>query len=86
MAQIKTLGAIAPSEPDNHPFHSAPIYSEALSARRLTEEEHEMRSVFVSQLSARVTDRELGTFFEKNAGRVRDAKVITDRISRRSKG
>mgnify|MGYP001588071771 FL=1 len=45
-----------------------------------------MRSVFVSQLSARVTDRELALFFEQQAGKVREAKVIVDRISRRSKG
>lgn len=45
-----------------------------------------MRSVFVSQLSARVGDRELKQFFEAQAGPVRDAKVIMDRISRRSKG
>lgn len=45
-----------------------------------------MRSVFVSQLAARVTDRELGIFFEHHAGTVRDARVIVDRISRRSKG
>lgn len=45
-----------------------------------------MRSVFVSQLSARVGDRELSQFFEQQAGKVRDARVITDRISRRSKG
>lgn len=45
-----------------------------------------MRSVFVSQLAARVTDRELGIFFEHGAGKVRDARVIVDRISRRSKG
>lgn len=45
-----------------------------------------MRSVFVSQLSARVADRELTQFFEAHAGKVRDAKVIVDRISRRSKG
>ena len=53
---------------------------------RLSEEQREMRSVFVSQLSARVTDRELSNFFERQAGKVREAKVITDRISRRSKG
>ena len=52
----------------------------------MSEEDHEMRSVFVSQLSARVTDRELTQFMEVHAGKVRDAKVITDRISRRSKG
>lgn len=45
-----------------------------------------MRSVFVSQLAGRVTDRELGIFFDVQAGKVREAKVITDRISRRSKG
>jgi RNA-binding protein 39 len=45
-----------------------------------------MRSVFVSQLSARVGDRELAIFFEQNAGKVREARVIMDRISRRSKG
>ncbi|MBW0502851.1 hypothetical protein O181_042566 [Austropuccinia psidii MF-1] len=56
------------------------------SSPHLTEEEHEMRSVFVSQLSARVGDRELSQFFEQHAGKVRDARVITDRISRRSKG
>ncbi|KAH9818029.1 hypothetical protein DFH28DRAFT_961590 [Melampsora americana] len=56
------------------------------SSPHLTEEEHEMRSVFVSQLSARVGDRELSQFFEQQAGKVRDARVITDRISRRSKG
>lgn len=45
-----------------------------------------MRSVFVSQLSQRVGDRELAQFFESQAGKVREAKVITDRVSRRSKG
>ncbi|KAK4052659.1 Phosphatidylinositol-3-phosphatase SAC1 [Microbotryomycetes sp. JL201] len=53
---------------------------------RLTDEEREMRTVFVSQLSARVGHRELGVFFEQQAGTVRDAKVIMDRISGRSKG
>ncbi|KAM0750764.1 splicing factor, CC1-like protein [Meredithblackwellia eburnea MCA 4105] len=53
---------------------------------QLSEEQREMRSIFVSQLSARVTDRELGIFFDSQAGRVREARVIVDRISRRSKG
>lgn len=60
--------------------------ADLLRTTRLTEEEHEMRSVFVSQLSQRVGDRELAQFFEAQAGKVREAKVITDRISRRSKG
>ncbi|KAL8287410.1 hypothetical protein RQP46_003268 [Phenoliferia psychrophenolica] len=53
---------------------------------QLSEEQREMRSVFVSQLSARVTDRELAIFFDQQAGKVREARVIVDRISRRSKG
>ncbi|CAD6569039.1 MAG: hypothetical protein CYPHOPRED_003032 [Cyphobasidiales sp. Tagirdzhanova-0007] len=56
------------------------------SPPKMTEEEHEMRSVFVSQLSARVGDRELFQFFETQVGKVRDARVILDRVSRRSKG
>ncbi|GAA6062063.1 hypothetical protein JCM10212_003561 [Sporobolomyces blumeae] len=52
----------------------------------LSEEQREMRSVFVNQIAARITDRELGIFFETHAGKVRDARVIVDRISRRSKG
>ncbi|GAA5895493.1 uncharacterized protein JCM6883_001525 [Sporobolomyces salmoneus] len=52
----------------------------------ISEEQREMRSVFVNQIAARITDRELGIFFEANAGKVRDARVIVDRISRRSKG
>ncbi|BGP25795.1 Phosphatidylinositol-3-phosphatase SAC1 [Rhodotorula toruloides] len=53
---------------------------------QLSEEQREMRTVFVSQLAARVTDRELGIFFENFAGKVRDARVIVDKITRRSKG
>ncbi|KAK4057547.1 Phosphatidylinositol-3-phosphatase SAC1 [Microbotryomycetes sp. JL221] len=53
---------------------------------QLTEEEREMRTVFVSQLSARVGHHELGVFFEQQVGKVRDARVIMDRISHRSKG
>lgn len=66
-------------------FHSS-SYFLMLRKSRQTEEEREMRSVFVSQLAGRVTDRELGIFFDVQAGKVREAKVITDRISRRSKG
>jgi RNA-binding protein 39 len=45
-----------------------------------------MRSVFVSQLSARVGEPQLTQFLETNVGPVRDARIIVDRISRRSKG
>ncbi|TKA51369.1 hypothetical protein B0A53_05300 [Rhodotorula sp. CCFEE 5036] len=79
-------------EPSYEPPRSrrSPSYEPPRMARspspQLSEEQREMRSVFVSQLAARVTDRELGIFFEKLAGKVRDARVIVDRITRRSKG
>lgn len=59
-----------------------------LIMHRLDEAEREMRSCFVSQLSNKVDDRILANFFENVAkvGAVREAKVIVDRISRRSKG
>jgi RNA-binding protein 39 len=52
------------------------------------EDDSEARSVFVSQLAARLTARDLGYFFEDKLGEgsVRDCRIVTDRISRRSKG
>lgn len=54
----------------------------------LDEVDSESRSILVSQLSARLTSSDLGLFFEDKLGRgsVRDARVVTDRVSRRSKG
>ncbi|WRT68315.1 uncharacterized protein IL334_005291 [Kwoniella shivajii] len=54
----------------------------------LDEVEREQRSIFVSQLSARLTSHDLGMFFEDKLGRgaVRDARIVTDKVSRRSKG
>ena len=52
------------------------------------EDDSEARSVFVSQLAARMTARDLGYFFEDKLGdnSVLDVRIVTDRISRRSKG
>jgi len=52
------------------------------------EDDSEARSVFVSQLAARLSARELGYFFEDKLGEgtVMDARIVTDRLSRRSKG
>lgn len=52
------------------------------------EDDSEARSVFVSQLAARLTARDLGYFFEDKLGdnTVMDARIVTDRLSRRSKG
>ncbi|KAJ2964986.1 hypothetical protein NQZ79_g184 [Umbelopsis isabellina] len=51
----------------------------------IPEEERDKRTVFVTQLSVRLENRELEEFFSQ-AGKVRDAKIILDRNSRRSKG
>ncbi|KAM5536237.1 hypothetical protein V8D89_010136 [Ganoderma adspersum] len=53
-----------------------------------TPDDSEARSVFVSQLAARLTARDLGYFFEDKLGEstVMDSRIVTDRISRRSKG
>ncbi|KAH8835312.1 hypothetical protein DL96DRAFT_1666139 [Flagelloscypha sp. PMI_526] len=52
------------------------------------EDDSEQRSVFVSQLAARLTARDLGYFFEDKLGdnTVMDSRIVTDRLSRRSKG
>ncbi|CAB10118.2 RNA-binding protein rsd1 [Schizosaccharomyces pombe] len=52
---------------------------------KLSEEERDRRTVFVSQLANRLTSRELYDFFEQ-AGPVRDAQIVRDKISGRSKG
>ncbi len=52
------------------------------------EDDSEARSVFVSQLAAKLTARDLAYFLEDKLGdgAVRDCRIVTDRISRRSKG
>ncbi|KAL0249815.1 hypothetical protein I308_103117 [Cryptococcus tetragattii IND107] len=54
----------------------------------IEEVDSQARSIFVSQLSARMTSQVLGLFFEDKLGRgaVRDARVVTDKVARRSKG
>ncbi|KAI8093274.1 RNA binding motif protein 39b [Halteromyces radiatus] len=48
-------------------------------------EERDRRTVFVTQLAQRLKNREFHDFFSQ-AGRVRDARIISDRNTRRSKG
>ena len=52
------------------------------------EDDSEARSVFVTQLAAKMTARDLGYFFEDKLGEstVMDSRIVTDRLSRRSKG
>ncbi|KXG46336.1 Nucleotide-binding, alpha-beta plait [Penicillium griseofulvum] len=51
----------------------------------LTEEERDRRTIFVQQLAARLRTQDLVKFFEK-AGPVKDAQIVKDRVSGRSKG
>ena len=50
-----------------------------------TEDERDRRTVFVQQLAARLRTRELIQFFEK-IGPVKEAQIVKDRVSGRSKG
>ncbi|KAI9672250.1 MAG: hypothetical protein M1831_002064 [Alyxoria varia] len=52
---------------------------------QLTEDERDKRTVFVQQLAARLRTKELIAFFEK-VGPVKEAQIVKDRISGRSKG
>lgn len=52
---------------------------------QLTEDERDRRTVFVQQLAARLRTKELIAFFEK-VGEVKEAQIVKDRVSGRSKG
>ncbi|QRV75780.1 RNA recognition motif protein [Ceratobasidium sp. AG-Ba] len=66
---------------------ASPIYDDPV-IEEIGDDDSEARSVFVSQLAARLTARDLGYFFEDKLGEgaVRDSRIVTDRLSRRSKG
>uniref|UniRef100_V5F0G7 Transcriptional coactivator CAPER n=1 Tax=Kalmanozyma brasiliensis (strain GHG001) TaxID=1365824 RepID=V5F0G7_KALBG len=51
-------------------------------------DDYEERSVFCSQLSARLGQRDLGEFFEDHLGEgaVQDVRIVMDRMTHRSKG
>ena len=55
------------------------------STPQLTEDERDRRTVFVQQLAARLRTKELIGFFEK-VGPVKEAQIVKDRVSGRSKG
>ena len=68
------------------PSYTAPV--DEYNPDEPSPDDSEARSVFVSQLAARLTARDLGYFFEDKLGEgtVMDARIVTDRLSRRSKG
>ncbi len=67
---------------------ASPGYDPSTGELTHPDDDAEQRSVFVSQLAARLTARDLGYFFEDKLGEgsVRDSRIVTDRVSRRSKG
>ena len=79
-----------PPPPPTHSSRRGPSPPRLDAASRAAEKElaaldRDIRTVFVSNLSLKVGERELFELFSR-AGRVTDVKLITDRGSRRSKG
>ncbi|ORY05609.1 splicing factor, CC1-like protein [Basidiobolus meristosporus CBS 931.73] len=67
-------------------FYSRHLFRLARSpSPPVSEADRDRRTVFVMQLAARLRHREFLDFFS-TAGRVREAKIVADRNSRRSKG
>ena len=52
----------------------------------LTEAQKDRRTVFVQQLSVRCTDRNLSEFFTEHGCPVRNARLVLDKYTRKSKG
>lgn len=67
----------------SHYHHSASSASSGSVV--LTEAQRDRRTVFCRQLAQRLDSRQLKEFCEQ-AGRVRDARIVYDKISKRSKG
>ncbi|KZP31396.1 splicing factor, CC1-like protein [Athelia psychrophila] len=97
-ATTKTMDVAVTEDPPHRRLRlrrllrSSPSYEEPVEEPLILEEpredDSEARSVFVSQLAARLTARDLGYFFEDKLGEgtVMDSRIVTDRLSRRSKG
>ncbi|KDQ16749.1 hypothetical protein BOTBODRAFT_106812 [Botryobasidium botryosum FD-172 SS1] len=70
------------------PTYDLPPINHGPGGEPQPDDDSEARSVFVSQLAARLTARDLGFFFEDKLGEgtVKDSRIVTDRLSRRSKG
>ncbi|KAI5301123.1 hypothetical protein KEM56_001947 [Ascosphaera pollenicola] len=68
-----------------HRRRSASPGHRSRTPEQLTEDERDKRTVFVQQLAARLRTKELIAFFEK-VGPVKEAQIVKDRVSGRSKG
>ncbi|KAJ7125611.1 hypothetical protein C8R43DRAFT_1029577 [Mycena crocata] len=84
----RRMSSPPPPPPIKRPSPTYEPPPEDYNPDELKEDDSEARSVFVSQLAARLTARDLGYFFEEKLGEgtVMDSRIVTDRMSRRSKG
>ncbi|KAJ5096567.1 RNA-binding protein rsd1 [Penicillium angulare] len=64
---------------------ATPLAGALASPPELNEDERDKRTIFVQQLAARLRTKELMAFFEK-VGPVKEAQIVKDRVSGRSKG
>ncbi|KAF7985348.1 hypothetical protein HWV62_6563 [Athelia sp. TMB] len=88
-AKMKVMDAgVTEGHPHPRPHLQSLPSKEPFNIDEPREDDSEARSVFVSQLAARLTARDLGYFFEDKLGEntVMDSRIVTDRLSRRSKG
>lgn len=60
--------------------------AQSTSSVHLTEAQRDRRTVFAQQLSVRCTDRDLADFFSENKCPVRNARIVYDKYTRKSKG
>ena len=60
--------------------------SSSLPEVPLSEAQRDRRTVFVQQLSVKCTDRDLLAFFSENACPSRNARIVLDKYTRKSKG
>ncbi|CAI7671660.1 hypothetical protein N7533_005971 [Penicillium manginii] len=63
----------------------SPSRRDTSKSPELNEDERDKRTIFVQQLAARLRTKELMAFFEK-VGPVKEAQIVKDRVSGRSKG
>ncbi|KAI4213885.1 MAG: hypothetical protein LQ351_003580 [Letrouitia transgressa] len=79
----------SPMRPDRHYGRKRSLTPKKLRSKsptpQPTEDERDRRTVFVQQLAARLRTKELIQFFEK-VGPVKEAQIVKDRVSGRSKG
>lgn len=84
-SRSRSPSRFATRRPSNSPSREDPVTTLEIHTSLLSEAQRDRRTVFCRQLAQRLESRELREFCEQ-AGRVRDVRIVFDKISRRSKG